>query len=154
MSADGKRLNNGALYTVQGFTRSGDIVTNTGAVIGRDYRHLALGYVVTSHASQGKSVKEVFIAQSSMSGPASNLAQFYVSASRGEKKATVYTDDKAALLEAVSRVDERLSATEFVAMRTLRDRTTALQRVMNAAGRIIPSLRRLDRNREEPARDR
>jgi conjugative relaxase-like TrwC/TraI family protein len=129
-TADGKhRLNNGSLYTVKRFTADGDIVTNTGAVIPRDFGHLAYGYVVTSHAAQGKSVKQVFIGQSSESYPASSSEQFYVSVSRGKKQATVYTDDKEALLSAVSRSDDRLTATEFVAERELRERTAALQRM-------------------------
>lgn len=47
---DGKhRLNNGALLTVQGFTKQGDILVDHGWVIARDYGHLTHGYVVTSH---------------------------------------------------------------------------------------------------------
>ncbi len=114
-TADGKhRLNNGAIYTVKGFTRSGDIRLANGWTVARDFGHLAHGYVVTSHASQGKTVDRVFIGQSSESFPASSREQFYVSASRGRQQVTVYTDDKEALLEAVSRGDGRLTATELV----------------------------------------
>ncbi len=113
---DGRhRLNNGAIFTVKDFDRNGNIVLTNGWTIGCDYGHLAHGYVVTSHASQGKTVDRVFIGQSSQSLPASSREQFYVSASRGREGVTVYTDDKAALLDAVNRSDERLSATEFVA---------------------------------------
>jgi 6-phosphogluconolactonase (cycloisomerase 2 family) len=42
------------------------------AVIARDFGHLAHGYVVTSHASQGKTVDKVFIGQSQQSLPASS----------------------------------------------------------------------------------
>ena len=62
---DGKhRLDNGALLTVRGFTREGDLVDDRGWVIARDFGHLAHGYTVTSHASQGKSVDKVLIGQS------------------------------------------------------------------------------------------
>ena len=44
--------------------------------------------------------------------PAANTAQFYVSASRGRKSVSVFTDDKQALREAVQKTDKRLSATE------------------------------------------
>ena len=38
---DGKhRLSNGALFTVQGFTRQGDVIVDNGWVIGRDFGHL------------------------------------------------------------------------------------------------------------------
>lgn len=114
------RLNNGALYTVQGFTVDGDIRLANGWTIAPDFGHLTHGYVVTSHASQGKTVDRVLIGQSSNSFPASSREQFYVSASRGRERVTVYTDDKGALLEAVSRSDERLTATEFLSECELR----------------------------------
>jgi conjugative relaxase-like TrwC/TraI family protein len=128
-TADGKhRLNNGALYTIQGFTRGGDIKLANGWRVSKDYGHLTYGYVVTSHASQGKTVDRVLIGQSSDSARAASKEQFYVSVSRGRERATVYTDDKAALLDAVSRSDERLSATELVAERDLRSRGAHLVR--------------------------
>lgn len=116
VAADGKvRLNNGAIYSVKGFTSKGDLLTDAGVAIPKNYGHLTYGYVVTSHAAQGKSVSRVFIGQSSDSFPASSPEQFYVSVSRGKKQATVYTDDKRSLLEAVSTAADRQSATEFVA---------------------------------------
>ncbi len=128
-TADGEhRLNNGALYTVKGFIKDGDIRLTNGWTIAADYGHLAHGYVVTSHASQGRTTDRVFIGQSSDSFPASSREQFYVSVSRGREQATVYTDDKESLLEAVGRSDERLTATEFLAERDLRERGAALQR--------------------------
>lgn len=133
-TADGQhRLNNGALYMVRGFDAGGNIVLANGWTVSKDYGHLAHGYVVTSHASQGKTVDRVFIGQSSDSLPASSREQFYVSVSRGRERATIYTDDKEALLEAVSRSDDRLTATEFVAGRDLRERATTLQRLERLA---------------------
>ena len=108
------RLDNGAIYQVKGFSKRGDIVLANGWVIDKNFGHLAYGYVVTSHASQGRDVKRVFVGQSSQSFAASSREQFYVSASRGEEQVIVYTDDKKALLEAVSESDERLSATELM----------------------------------------
>ncbi len=129
MTADNQhRLNNGALYTVAGFTQSGDVRLTNGWTISRDYGHVAHGYVVTSHASQGKTVDRVFIGQSSDSFPASSREQFYVSVSRGRERAAIYTDDKAALLDAVGRSDDRISATELVNQRELRSRGEALAR--------------------------
>jgi ATP-dependent exoDNAse (exonuclease V) alpha subunit len=109
------RLNNGDLFTVSGFTDAGDLRLNNGWTISKDYGHIAHGLVVTSHASQGKTVDRVIIGQSSRSFRASSREQFYVSASRGRQQVLVFTDDKDELLQAVSRSDERLSGTELLA---------------------------------------
>lgn len=112
---DGKyRLNNGAFVTVRGFTPEGDVVIDHGRVIGREFGHLAHGYVVTSHASQGRTVDRVLVAQSGESFPASSREQFYVSASRAREGVAVYTDDKQALRGAIGRGDPRMTATDLV----------------------------------------
>lgn len=112
---DGKhRLNNGDLYRVSGFDQTGNIVLANGWKVSKNYGHLAYGYCVTSHASQGKSVARVLIGQSADSFPASSREQFYVSVSRGRKQVTVYTDDKKELLKAIRQSDDRISAVELV----------------------------------------
>jgi conjugative relaxase-like TrwC/TraI family protein len=108
------RLDNGSMYRIKKFEKNGDIVLENGWKIDKDYGFLDLGYVVTSHTSQSKTVDRVFVGQSSQSFPASSREQFYVSASRGRYQVTAYTDDKEALLEAINQSDERLSATELV----------------------------------------
>ncbi len=125
-----KRLNNGDLATVTGFDKRGNILLDNGAVVDKGFGHLDYGYVVTSHASQGKSVERVLIAQSSESFRASSKEQFYVSVSRGKKQALIFTDDGHALLEAVTHGDSRMTATELVHLREHRVR---------AAGRVIGS---------------
>jgi conjugative relaxase-like TrwC/TraI family protein len=113
-SSDRKhRLDNGSMHRIKKFDKSGDIVLENGWKIDKDFGFLDQGYVVTSHASQSKTVDRVFIGQSSQSFPAGSREQFYVSASRGRYCATVYTDDKKALLDAISQSDERPSATEL-----------------------------------------
>ena len=113
-TADKKHaLHNGDLHRIQGFDRKGNIVLANGWTVAKDFGHIDYGYVVTSHASQGKTVDRVFVGQSSQSFPASSAVQFYVSVSRGRKSVTVYTDDKESLREAISHTDERLSATEL-----------------------------------------
>ena len=103
-TADGShRLNNGGVYELAGFTPGGDLLLSNGWTLPADYGHLAHGFVSTSHASQGRTVDHVLIAESSASFAAAGREQFYVSASRGRKSATVYTDDKDALREAVGR---------------------------------------------------
>ena len=112
---DGKhRLCNGALLTVHGFTKRGDIVVDHGWVIDRDYGHLAHGYVITSHASQGATVDKVFVGLSSQSFPATNQRTAYVALTRGREQAQLFTDDRNELLKAVSRADDPISATQLV----------------------------------------
>lgn len=114
-TADGlHRLNNGAMYDVRGFSKTGDIVLSNGWTIGKGFGHLAYGYVTTSHSSQGKTVDRVFIGQSSASRGAASQEQFYVSVSRGRKQAVIYTDDAETLLDSVSHADDRATATDFV----------------------------------------
>lgn len=111
---DGKhRLNNGDLVSVAGFTARGDVVTDKGWVIDRQWGHLDHGYCVTSHAAQGRTVDRVFVCQSSDSLPASSAEQFYVCASRARESVTVLTDDARALRAAVQRSDTRMTATEL-----------------------------------------
>jgi ATP-dependent exoDNAse (exonuclease V) alpha subunit len=81
---DGRHaLKNGATYTVRGFTPAGDLRLDHGWVVGRDFGHLAHGYCVTSHASQGRTVDRVFVGQASQSFPATTRRSFYVPATRG-----------------------------------------------------------------------
>ncbi len=128
-TADGRhRLDNGALYRVDGFDGAGNLVLQNGWTIGKDFGFLASGYAVTSHASQGLTVDRVFVGQSADSYGAASREQFYVSCSRGREAATIYTDDKEALLDAVRQSEVRLTATDLVAADRLRTRTQAIQR--------------------------
>ena len=111
---DGKhRLSNGSLFSVQGFTKRGDIIVDHGWVIDRDFGHLSQGYVVTSHASQGVTVDKVFVGVSSESFPATFQRTAYVAVTRGKEQAQIFTDDRSELLKAISRPDDPLSATEI-----------------------------------------
>jgi ATP-dependent exoDNAse (exonuclease V) alpha subunit len=127
-TTDEHRLNNGSRYTVRGFTEQGDIELTNGWTVSKENPFLTYGYVVTSHASQGKTVDRVFIGSSSASSPAASREQFYVSVSRAKEQALVFTDDKELLREAVSHSDERLSATEMLGSRERRDRHAAMER--------------------------
>lgn len=122
------RLNNGQLVTVKTFDSKGNLVLGNGWTVSKDYGFLAHGYVVTSHASQGKTVKRVIIGQSADSMRAASREQFYVSVSRGRERATIFTDDKKALLEAVSRSDDRVAATELARSRKAKQRIAILER--------------------------
>lgn len=107
-------LHNGMTYKIDSFNKHGDMVLTNGWVIDRNYGFLAPGYVSTSHRAQGKTVDRVLIAESAISYPAVDQAQFYVSVSRGRTQAEIFTDDKIALHEAVQKHDARVSATEMM----------------------------------------
>jgi ATP-dependent exoDNAse (exonuclease V) alpha subunit len=140
---DGKhRLNNGTLMTVEGFTARGDLVVDHGWVIAKEFGHIAHGYVVTSHASQGATVDKVFVGVSSESFPATSQRTAYVALTRGREQAQLFTDDRKELLQAVSRPDDPLSATELAnalpkkASRGPRSKLSALaRRLAQVAGR-------------------
>ena len=109
------RLNNGATYQVEGFTKNGDIQLTNGVVIPKSYGGLAYGYAVTSQSSQGKTVDVPLIALGSESFVAANRENLYVALSRGREAVRLYTDDKEAMMEAVQCSSARLSATELMA---------------------------------------
>ncbi len=113
---EGVRVNNGDIFTINGFTRQGHIKLHTGKTLDKAFGHLTHGYVTTSHSAQGKTVDRVFIAQSSQSGAAASQQQLYVSISRGRQQCRIYTDDKQALEQAVKRDNERMTAREVVVL--------------------------------------
>jgi len=129
-----KQLNNGQSLKVLSIDKDGAIeVLNPASKLvyslPRDYGHIAHAHCVTSHASQGKTVDEVFIYQPAATFPASDLKQFYVSVSRGRDAAHIYTDDVPELLNHVSETGDRQSAIELVKRKTItRDRAEHLAR--------------------------
>jgi conjugative relaxase-like TrwC/TraI family protein len=139
-SVEGHRLNNGGIYTVKGFTPEGDLRLANDWTVSKDFGFLDHAYCLTSHASQGKTVDRVMISQSSLSFPASSREQCYVSVSRGRQQATLYTDDKKALQEAVRQSDNRLSATEFL---TGRERGLAIERMEREQRMDVPRDQRI-----------
>ncbi len=108
----GKELNNGQVFDVKGFDKTGNIKLSNNQTIAKNAEHIDYGYVSTSFKSQGRDSKTVLIAQSSDSLGASNDRQFYVSVSRASENCRVYTDDKDALRRAVSRSGDTMSAHE------------------------------------------
>ncbi len=137
---DGKhRINNGDIRRIRKITRRGDLVLDNSWKVDRDHGHLTHGYVTTSHASQGRTVDAVYVAQGSESFPASGREQLYVSASRARENVMIWTDDKEGLRRAVDRSRERLSATELVKqgaslrMEQLKEHAQRLQRLASRA---------------------
>ncbi len=113
-NADGsRRLDNGAVHRIAGFTEKGDLRLERGLVIARNYGHLAHAYCSTSHASQGRTVDQVLVSLSTESLRASSAEQLYVSISRGKHGVQIYTNDRESLREAASQLSIRPSATEL-----------------------------------------
>ena len=111
---DGKgRISNGRLDEVKGFDKSGNLILKNGKVIDKNYGHLDLGYVITSHASQGKDRKLALAAMGANSLPAINAKQFYVTVSRGSEDVAIYVDDKSRVRRSIERSGQQLSATEM-----------------------------------------
>jgi len=113
-SSNGRRLFNGTVFEVAKIGRDGKLTLSNGAVLSPDHGHLEYGFVRTSHAVQGKTDRTVFIVQSSHSGLAANMEQFYVSISRGKEGIRIFTNNRQALLEMVGVSSHRGSALEFV----------------------------------------
>ena len=107
------RVYNGQEFSIKSFGKNGDIQLSNGKILGRDFGHFRYGYTSTSHASQGKTVDEILIAQSALSFPASNAKQFYVSCSRGRHGLQIFTDDKDELRKAIDRSGNPMHAKEL-----------------------------------------
>ncbi|WP_166444498.1 MobF family relaxase [Dyadobacter bucti] len=119
---DKNRVNNGQILEVVSVHKKGDLVLRNAISkstyrLKQDYGHISHAHCVTSHASQGKTVDEVFISQPASTFPATDAKQFYVSVSRARDRARIYTDDKEQLLEHASDLGERQSAMELVSSR-------------------------------------
>jgi ATP-dependent exoDNAse (exonuclease V) alpha subunit len=76
--------------------------------------HIDQGIVVTSFASQGKTVDQLIASVPVDAFSQVNEAQFYVTMSRARYSMHLYTDSLPALREAVCRPSERLSGLELV----------------------------------------
>jgi ATP-dependent exoDNAse (exonuclease V) alpha subunit len=106
-------LKNGAVRTIRDI--SGDRITldNGWVVSGKQAGHFRHGVVDTSFGSQGKTVSRVLLGMSAASAGAMSREQFYVSASRGKHKLTLYTDDKAEIRSAIRRSSHKLAALDL-----------------------------------------
>lgn len=80
--------------------------------------HLDHGYCLTVHAAQGQTADRVLIEADTRSATA-NESAFYVAISRAREQATVYTDDKAMLPEAMGREEEKSAALEVQSNRMI-----------------------------------
>lgn len=105
---------NGAVHRIAGFDTAGNIRLDNGKTLPADYGAFDYGYASTSVSAQGRTVDTVLVAMSRASLPATFLGQFYVTISRGRNEVAIYTDDAAAVKDAVQRSGQRGSAIELV----------------------------------------
>ena len=110
------KLVNGQIVEVDKI-ENGQIHLTDGRTLPPEYRRFCHGYAVTSHASQGKTVDDVFLVASSKSFAAVNREQFYVSISRGREHCHVFTDDKELLQRRVGDSRSRAAALDLVKLR-------------------------------------
>lgn len=126
-SIENKKLANGELVTVKAVRTDGRIALTDGRTLERDFRQFVRGYAVTSYASQGRSVDYVLFSDSAVKAATSNQ-QWYVTISRGKKGIHVFTCDKEALRENITRSGNRPLALDAVDER--RDsRTVAVRQI-------------------------
>ncbi len=112
----GRRLANGELVTVKKVGADGRITLTDGRVLEKDYRQFVRGFAITSYASQGKTVDHVLFSDSAVKG-ATNQQQWYVTISRGRKGITIFTSDKAQLVENILRSGDRPLALDLAKQR-------------------------------------
>ncbi|MCA9216799.1 MAG: relaxase domain-containing protein [Planctomycetales bacterium] len=110
-----KRLNNGSLFEIKSISKKNHIITldNGEKINPAKWQFFENGITLTSHVSQGATVNRAFVAQSSLSFPASSVKQLYVSASRAKKRVDLFTDDLPALKQAITRRQEKRSALDL-----------------------------------------
>jgi conjugative relaxase-like TrwC/TraI family protein len=105
-SLDGQPLSNGELVTVRHVRADGALEVEDARgrrkTLSAKQRLFNRGYSVTSYGSQGKTVDTVLFADSGCHA-ATSAEQWYVTISRGRKRVTIFTQDKAALRAAVAR---------------------------------------------------
>lgn len=107
------KINNGQTYSVKGFDMAGNIKLSNGKTLDKDYRNVTHAHVLTTHGAQGRDAKDVYLSMSSNSVGGINEKTFYVGASRGSERITIYTDDKEELRKAIVRNSDRMSASEL-----------------------------------------
>lgn len=114
-----KRLNNGMVATITGFTKSGDLKLSNKQTLASNYQHFDHGFCQTSHSSQGRTQNHVLVAQSSLSFPATSPEQMYVSASRARKSMKIYTDQKSDLVAVAAKQRPAMNASDLAAPKAL-----------------------------------
>ena len=105
-------------------------------MVPHDYTQMTHGYAVTAHRSQGKTVDEVIVSADGMS-----RELFYVAASRGRERISIFTSDADALRWEVGRSGARQSATEL-ARKALGGLDRGVRRGFDAACELVKRIAR------------
>ncbi len=117
--SDDTKLANGSLWKFAGMDKSSQIVVEhvddpeIRHVLPPGFKQFRYGYSLTSYSSQGATVDHVIISDSA-SQMATSTNQFYVSISRGRHSCSIFTSDKDALKDHISRLGQRELATDLV----------------------------------------
>jgi ATP-dependent exoDNAse (exonuclease V) alpha subunit len=131
------QFTNGERVKVASVNEQGGIVLEDKRTIPHNFRQFTHGYAVTAHKSQGATVDEVII-----SGDKMSRELFYVAASRGRKRISVFTGDPDKLRDAIGVSGQRMSALELLRQSARKvDRTRTAERpprdMAEAIGRIL-----------------
>src|SRR6266851_4090437 len=135
-------VTNRELGTVEGVSNAGnlEIRMDSGREVRfniREHPHLDYGYAVTSHSSQGQTAERVLVHVDTDKGELLVNNRFaYVSVSRGQYDAQIYTNDRSELAWNLSRDNSQRTATET-------------QQVQQAVPRVEPASARSGRPAEQ-----
>ncbi|MEM8944775.1 MAG: MobF family relaxase [Planctomycetota bacterium] len=156
-----KRIHNGSVTTIEGFTKEGLMRLSNHQVINPEFAHFDHGYAMTAYSSQGKTFNNVITNFGESSLAASSRASAYVSSTRGVKSIKWFTTDVDDLKSAVNRDRTDLLATELAALpettADMRKRTRGIrERAITFAREQLQRLRRWRQQQHqlelEPAR--
>ena len=114
------RLNDGDIYNgkthiIKNIDSHGNITTERGDKISKDYSSIQYGYVSTSHKSQGDSAKSVVVAAENIRRDA-----LYVAGTRGKQECRIHIPDKEQLYMQAGLLTKRSAALDIIN----RDNTT------------------------------
>ena len=148
---EGHQFRNNELCTITAIDRDSIRLGDGRAIKRSEALHIDQGIVVTSFASQGKTVDQLIASVPVDAFAQVNESQFYVTMSRARQAMHLFTDCMPALREAVCRPSERLSGLELVGEQNYEEIT---KQVRLDARRMIELERRRGVERATPEIDR
>jgi conjugative relaxase-like TrwC/TraI family protein len=102
----GQQFANGEVVEIAHIKPNGEILLRDQRTLPADYRQFVRGHAVTSYASQGKTVDHVILVDCGTAA-ATNTQQWYVSISRGRKSVRIFTRNKTALQQHITKPGDR-----------------------------------------------
>ncbi len=113
--SSGATATNGEIVTVSAVREDGGINLQDGRTLDPGYRQFVPGYAVTSYGSQGKTTDYVLFSDSAVRA-ATNGRQWYVTISRGRRGIRIFTPDRQALRESVTRSGDSRLALDLIGL--------------------------------------